>query len=525
MEILHLLGDGFAVALQPTNLLLAFVGVLIGTMVGMLPGIGPINAIAILIPVVFALGLSPASALILFAGIYYGSQYGNSISTILLNVPGTASSVATALDGFEMTKRGRAGPALATAAIASFVGGTASIFGLILFAPLLAQWAIRFGPAEYFALIVFAFCALSGLTGKSVAKGMIAALFGLMLATIGLDPSSSVPRFTFGQLKLLDGLDFVVVTIGLFAISEVLQALENTRTGEKVRVVVGRVLITGRELKDSLGTMLRGSVLGFLIGVLPGAGGTVASFVAYSSERTWLGRKQHFGEGDLRGVAAPEAANNAATTGALIPLLTLGVPGSGTTAVMLGALLAMNVTPGPLLLESSPELFWGLVASMYVGNILLLLLNLPLVRVFVRILTVPTWFLMPAVVAISFVAVYAVNNSPFDILLMTLFGMLGYLMRKTGFPLAPLILGLVLGPLMERNLRRALALSGGDWSVLFSSPLTLVLWSAAVLSLAGPLVFSTVRMMRRVQKERGEEGADAGSQAEAAAEPRTPVRR
>jgi putative tricarboxylic transport membrane protein len=498
MEVLHLLADGFAVALQPTNLLIAFVGVFIGTLVGMLPGIGPINAIAMLIPVTFALGLGPASSLILFAGIYYGSQYGNSISTILLNVPGTASSVPTALDGYEMTRRGRAGPALASAAIASFVGGTASIFGLILFAPLLARWAIRFGPAEYFALIVFAFCALSGLTGRSVAKGMIAAIFGLMLATVGLDPSSSVPRFTFGQLKLLDGLDFVVVTIGLFAVSEVLQGLEGSRAGENVGIAVGRVMITLRELRMSIGSMLRGSVLGFLIGVLPGAGGTIASFVAYSSERRWLGRKQRFGEGDLRGVAAPEAANNAATTGALIPLLTLGVPGSGTTAVMLGALLAMNITPGPLLLENSPDLFWGLVASMYVGNVMLLMLNLPLVGFFVRILSVPRWFLMPTVIAISFVAVYAVNNSPFDILLMTLFGILGYIMRKTGFPLAPLILGLVLGPLMEKNLRRALALSGGDWSVLFSSPLTILMWLAAAASLMAPVLFATVRRMRRL---------------------------
>ena len=502
MESLQLLLDGFAVALTPLNIALVFAGVLIGTTVGMLPGIGPINAIAILIPVTFALGLSPATALILFAGIYYGSQYGNSISTILLNVPGTASSVATALDGYEMTRRGRAGPALASAAISSFVGGTTSIFGLILFAPLLAAWAIRFGPAEYFALIVFAFCALSGLTGKSVMKGMIAAVFGLMLATIGLDPSSSVPRFTFGQLKLLDGLDFVVVTIGLFAISEVLQGLESSATGEKVSRLVGRVMLTARELRESIGSMLRGSVIGFLIGVLPGAGGTIASFVAYSSERTWLGRKQTFGQGDLRGVAAPESANNAATTGALIPLLTLGVPGSGTTAVMLGALLAMNVTPGPLLLESSPELFWGLVASMYIGNVLLLMLNLPLVGIFVRILSVPRWFLMPTVVAISFVAVYAVNNSPFDILLMTMFGALGYLMRKTGFPLAPLILGLVLGPLMEKNLRRALALSGGDWWVLVSSPLTIALWTLAAVSLLAPLLFATVRRMQRLRAAR-----------------------
>jgi putative tricarboxylic transport membrane protein len=481
----HLVG-GFAVALRPANVGLAFGGVFVGTFVGMLPGIGPINAIAILIPITFAAGVPPESALILLAGIYYGSQYGNSISTILLNVPGTASAVVTALDGHAMTRSGRGGPALAMAAVASFFGGTVSILGLVLFAPVLAQWAIRFGPAEYFALMIFAFAALSSLAGGSLVRGLAATAFGLLLATVGLDPNSAVPRFTFGQMKLLDGMDFVVVTIGLFAVSEVLQLLEETERGGAAAATFGRVYVSIREVFATLGTMVRGSVLGFLVGVLPGAGGTIASFLAYSTEQRVSDRKGTFGTGDIRGVAAPESANNAAATGAMIPLLTLGVPGSGTTAVLLGALLGLGITPGPLLIEEQPDLFWGLAASMYVGNLFLLLLNLPLVGVFVRALTLPRWFLLPGVAALSFVAVYAVNQSPFDLALMTGFGVVGYLMRKTGFPLAPVILGLVLGPLMEKSLRRAMALSGGEWSVLFRSPIAVALWILAATSLVLP---------------------------------------
>lgn len=493
METVQLLLDGFAVALAPLNLGLAVAGVFVGTVVGMLPGIGPINAIAMLIPLIFAGGLPPESALILLAGIYYGSQYGNSISTILLNVPGTASAVVTAIDGHALTRKGRAGEALAMSAVASFVGGTLSIFGLVLLAPALSRWAIRFGPAEYFALMVFAFSALSSLAGKSVAKALAATGFGLFLATIGMDPNSAVPRFTFGQLRLFDGMDFVVVTIGLFAVSEVLQALTTTDRAQQVSAATGRVALKARELLGAGWTMMRGSVLGFLVGVLPGAGGTIASFVAYSSEQRIQGARAHFGEGDILGVAAPEAANNAAATGAMIPLLTLGIPGSGTTAVLLGALMGLDVTPGPFLIERSPEVFWGLAASMYVGNVVLLALNLPLVGVFVKVLELPRSFLMPAVAALSFVAVYTVNQSTFDLVLMTGFGVIGLLMRRGGFPLAPVILGLVLGPLMERNLRRALALSDGDWSVMFSSPLAIGLWGLVAASLLAPMLVARLR--------------------------------
>lgn len=499
MEAIGHLLDGFAVALRPINLGLVITGVTTGTVVGMLPGIGPINAIAILIPITFAAGVPAESALILLAGIYYGSQFGNSISTILLNVPGTASAVVTALDGHAMTRQGRGGPALAMAAIASFVGGTLSIFGLVLFAPLLSAWAVRFGPAEYFALMLFAFSALSSLAGRHIGKAMVATGLGLFLASVGIDPQSAVPRFTFGQLKLLDGVDFVVVTIGLFAISEVLQVLEDTGRGHQAVAAVGRVWVAAREWLAAMGTMLRGSVIGFLVGVLPGAGGTIASFVAYSTEQRLVDHDGTFGTGNIRGVAAPESANNAAATGALIPMLTLGIPGSGTTAVLLGALIGMDVTPGPLLIERRPEVFWGLAASMYIGNTFLLLLNLPLVGVFVRILSVPRWFLMPAVASLAFVAVYAVNQSGFDLVLMAMFGVLGYTLRKLDVPLAPVVLGVVLGPLMEKNLRRSLALSGGDWSVLFSSPVAIALWVLAVASLLLPFGLSRLGRVRRAR--------------------------
>ena len=473
-------------ALRPLNLALAFGGVFVGTFVGMLPGIGPINAIAVLVPVTFAAGVPPESALILLTGIYYGSQYGNSISTILLNVPGTASAVVTAIDGHAMTREGRGGPALAMAALASFFGGTVSIFALVLLAPLLADWAIRFGPAEYFALMVFAFSALSSFSGGSLVRGLASTALGLLLATVGLDPNSAIPRYTFGAIELLDGMDFVVVTIGLFAVSEVFLLLEDTGGGHAAAAAYGRVMVSARELATSAWAVVRGSAIGFFVGVLPGAGGTIASFLAYSTEQRLAGSEGRFGRGDIRGVAAPEAANNAAANGAMIPLLTLGVPGSGTTAVLLGALLGLGVTPGPLLIEEEPDLFWGLAASMYVGNVFLLLLNLPLVGVFVKALTAPRWFLMPSVAALAFVAVYAVNGSAFDLVLMTGFGVMGYLMRKLDFPLAPVILGLVLGPLLEKNLRRAMALSGGDWSVLFDSPVAVALWALALASLVVP---------------------------------------
>lgn len=509
MDILGLLGQGFAEAFTSTNLLLVFLGALIGTVIGMLPGIGPINAIAILIPVTFALDLSVTSALIMFAGIYYGSQYGNSISAVLLNVPGTSGAVATTFDGYPLAKQGRGGQALAMSAIASFIAGTLSVVGLMLFAPVLAKWAIRFGPAEYFVLMIFALTSVASLAGKSLPKAVISAIIGLMLASVGLDPGGSVARFTFGELKLLDGIDFVVAVIGFFAVTEVLITLEETTLGRATVTKVTKAMISFKDLMASLWTIIRGGVLGFLVGVLPGAGGTIAAFLAYTTEKQLLDRKGTFGKGDLRGVAAPESANNAATSGALIPLLTLGVPGSGTTAVMLAALIGYNINPGPLFIQNNTDVFFALVASMYIGNVMLLILNLPLVGVFARILLIPRWILMPSVIALSFVAVYAVNNSSFDLLLMTGIGFAGYLMRKLDLPLAPTILAMVLGGLMENNMRRALSLSGGDWSTFVGTPLSIALWVLTAVSLLAPLIISRiygVSMKEIVDDDPGEEG-------------------
>jgi len=505
MEVLEQLQLGFSIALQPQNLALAFVGVFLGTIIGMLPGVGPVNTIAILIPITFVLNLSPASSIIMFAGIYYGSQYGNSISSILLNVPGTSSAVVTALDGYPMSQQGRAGPALAISAIASFIGGTLSIFFLIFFAPILSQWAIDFGPAEYVVLMLFGFASIASLTGNNVFKGLIAAVFGLILATVGLDPQGTTWRFTFGFMNLLDGLDFVVIAIGFFAISEVLHMLTEKDEEGQVQTSVGRVFVTMEEFLGSFWTIIRSSISGFVIGSLPGAGTTIASFVAYTTEKQLLDKDGTFGKGDIRGVAAPESSNNSASIGAFIPMLTLGVPGSGTTAVMLAALMSLNVTPGPLLIQNEPEVFWGLVASMYIGNLILLLLNLPLVGLFARVLLVPKWVLMPAVGLLSVVGVYAVNNNPFDLFLMALFGLIGYFMRKLDFPLAPVILALILGWLLEDNLRKALIYSDGDWTTLFASPITLVLWGLTALSLFAPVIINRFRGKTELHLE-GESG-------------------
>ncbi|MDF1525010.1 MAG: tripartite tricarboxylate transporter permease [bacterium] len=496
MSVIHSMAQGFAVALTPMNLMLAFSGAVVGTMVGVLPGIGPITGVAILVPLTYAMKLPPESAIILLAGIYYGAMYGGSTTSILLNVPGETASVVTTLDGYQMARQGRAGSALAMAAIGSFVAGTLSVLGLMLFGPFLAKWAIRFGPAEYLALMVFAFSMISTLAGKNLAKALIATLLGLAFATVGIDPGSAVPRYTYGQLKLYDGMDFLVVAIGLFAISEILVLLEETHTGQTVAAEMGKVWISFKELMFSMGAVLRGSILGFFIGVLPGAGASIASFISYTLEKRVSNRSDTFGKGDIRGVAGPEAANNAAAGGALIPLLTMGIPGSGTTAILLGALMGMNVTPGPLMFQNHPKVVWGLVASMYIGNVMLLILNLPLVGLFVKILLVPRWILLPVVTAVSFIGVYSVNNSPFDLLLMAGFGLLGYLMRKMDYPLAPVILGLVLGEMMEKNLRRALSISGGEWSYLFKSPISITLWVLAAVSLFTPLIFRKLKTMK-----------------------------
>jgi putative tricarboxylic transport membrane protein len=487
---------GFSVAISGLNILLIFIGCFLGTVIGMLPGIGPINAIAILFPIVLQFELSPPSALIFFAGIFYGSQYGNSISSILLNVPGTSSAAVTCIDGNPASKQGRAGPALAMSAVASFSGGVLSIFLLIFFAPLLAKLAIDFGPAEYFVLMVCAFTALTSFSTGSFIKAIFSALIGLAIATIGIDDLSfsGMRRFTFGIGELGDGIDFIVVVIGVFAVGELFIFLSDLSADTEQSIApVGKILMTLKELKASVGGILRSCITGFVVGVLPGAGATIASFIAYSTEKKIAGANSNFGKGDLRGVAAPESANNSSAVGSFIPLLVLGVPGSETTAVMLAALITLGVTPGPTMLADQPDMFWGVAASMFLGNLVLIVLNLPMVKWLAKILLVPRWILMPLIGILSIVGVYVLNGSEFDLIMMLVFGILGFIMRKTGFPMAPLILGLVLGGLIEVNFRRALTYSYGDYSTFYQSPISIGLWVITFLSLVAPVIIKFIK--------------------------------
>jgi len=505
MDSLHHLGLGFLVALSPLNLLLAFTGCFTGTVLGMLPGLGPINGVAILLPLAFSMHLQPESALILLAAVYMGCEYGGRISAILLNVPGDAGAIMTTLDGHPLATKGLAGVALSISAVSSFVGALIATIGITLFAPLLSKWALSFGPAEYFALMVFAISTLGGMLGGKPAKALLGCLIGLSLAMVGIDSGTGVYRLTFGSLHLSDGIQFIVLVIGLFAISEILVMLEQTQTGSTVVRLSGRLMFNARELGSSAFTILRSSLMGFGIGTLPGAGATVASAIAYTSEKHLAGSKGEFGKGDVRGVAAPEAANNASACGSFIPMLTLGVPGSGTTAVMLGALTLYNITPGPLLFVNQPDVVWGLIASLFIANVLLLIMNLPLIGFFTRMLAIPNSILAPIIAAVSFVGVYGVHSSTFDLVLMVVLGIFGYILRKLDFPTAPIILGFVLAELMEQNLRRALSISDGDPSVLFSSGLSITLWLMAAAVLFLPILWRQRSRFRRTLKLRKNE--------------------
>lgn len=487
MDSLSYLGQGFLVALKPLNLGVALAGSFIGTIVGLLPGLGPINGVAILLPVAFAMKLPPETALILLAAVYIGCEYGGRISSILLNIPGDAGAVMTAVDGYPMARNGLAGVALSISAWSSFVGSLIATMGLALFAPIIARWALSFGPAEQFVLMVFALCCLAGMVGDRPAKTMLAALMGLALATVGMDANSGVYRFTFDNVNLGDGIPFIVVVIGLFSVSEMLIMLEQSHAGQSIIKASGRKLFNLKEMAITWWGTVRSSLVGFVIGVLPGAGATVASAITYMMERSLTDKEGTFGKGDVRGVAAPEAANNAAAHGAFIPMLTLGIPGSGTTAVMIGALTLYNITPGPMLFQQQPDLVWGLIASMFIGNVILLVMNIPMVGFFAKMLQVPNWLLVPAIAAVSFVGVYAVHATTFDLVLMVVLGIIGWGLRKIGIPMVPLILGFVLGDMMEQNLRRALSISNGSTDILFASPITWVLWGLAALVIIVPL--------------------------------------
>ncbi|BES70287.1 tripartite tricarboxylate transporter permease [Marinobacter nanhaiticus D15-8W] len=480
--------QGFDVALSPLNLGLAFLGALLGTLFGALPGIGPINGIAILMPLAYTLGLPAESALILLAGVYTGAEYGGRMSSILLNVPGDAGAVMTTLDGHPLAKKGLAGPALGLSAVSSFVGATIAIIGLTLFAPLLAEVAVMFGPAEFFALMVFAFASMSVMMGKDPIKTGIGAVLGVMVAMVGVDSGTGVMRYTFGMAELYDGVDFVVMIIGLFAISEILLMLEhaNRKDASDEMPPLGRVMVSLKELLYCKWTMLRSGVIGFIVGVLPGTGASVAGAVTYTTEKRLSDKDNTFGTGDMRGLAAPEAGNNASAAGSFVPMLTLGIPGSGTTAVLLGALMLYNITPGPMLFSERPEVAGGLIASLYIGNIVLLALNLPLAGLFAKVLTIPRWVLVPGIAILAFVGVFQLHSDLMAIYLMLIIGIFGYALRKLGFSLAPVILGYVLGGLMEDNLRRALSISGGDVGILWQSGISIGLWIAAVLLVAVP---------------------------------------
>lgn len=494
MSTLQFLADGFGIAFQWHNLLFAFVGVIIGTAVGVLPGIGPMSGVALLIPVTATItsgmptDAAAASSIILLAGVYYGAMYGGSTTSILLNTPGESSSVVTTLDGYQMARQGRAGAALAISAIGSFVAGVISLIGLVLLAEPLSNIAIKFGPAEYFSLMLLGLAAVSGLAGKSMTKALMMTVFGLMLGTIGIDAVSGIARFTYNQPILFSGLEFLTIAVGLFALGEVFKTVLERDHEDGAIAKINRILPTKQDMKDSAIPIVRGSLLGFFIGVLPGAGATLASFFSYMTEKKFSKNPESFGKGNIAGVAGPESANNAASGGAMIPLLTLGIPGSGTTAILMGALIMYNIQPGPLLFDEHPEVAWGLIASMFIGNLMLLVLNMPLVRVFAKIIQTPKKYLLPIIVAISFFGVYAVQYTTFDLYLLLGCGVVGYLLSKNDFPVAPLVLALVLGPMIENNMRRALTISNGEFSIFFTKPLSLVFIIAAAAWLLIPML-------------------------------------
>jgi TctA family transporter len=493
MELFSDLYVGFSTALDPFNLLYCFVGVLLGTAIGVLPGLGPVATIAMLLPLTF--GLDPVSALIMLAGIYYGAQYGGSTTAILINLPGESSSVVTAIDGYQMAKKGRAGAALATAALGSFFAGTVSTILIAIAAPPLASVALQFGPAEYFSLMVLGLVASVALASGSLLKAIAMIVVGLLLGLIGTDIDSGAQRFTFDTPELMDGMNFVALSMGVFGIGEILRNIENEHTRSVMVKRVSGLVLTREEFKRIVGPVLRGTGLGSLLGILPGGGAMLSSFAAYAIEKRVSPNSAEFGQGAIEGVAAPEAANNAGAQTSFIPMLTLGIPSNPVMALMIGAMIIQGITPGPNVVMDEPVLFWGMIASMWIGNVMLVLLNLPLIGLWVRILTIPYNLLFPAIIAFCCIGAYSVNNSIFDVYVMALFGLVGYVLVKLQFEPAPLLLGFVLGPMLEENLRRAMLLSRGDPSVFVTHPLSLVLLLTA-LALIVVVVLPTIRAKR-----------------------------
>jgi putative tricarboxylic transport membrane protein len=498
MSFYEIVSLGLSVSLQPTNLLYAFGGVLLGTLVGVLPGLGPAATLSLLLPLSFQ--MSPTGAIILLAGIYYGSMYGGSTTSILINVPGEAASVVTCLDGYQMALQGRAGPALGIAAIGSFFAGTFCTLFVMLISPLLASVALKFGPPEFAALIIMSFMVLTYIVKGSMVKGLMMASIGVFLSTVGLDSISGANRFTFKILELMDGVGFPSVIMGLFGISEVLSNLEEPEMRNVLKTKIRNIFPTAKDLSSSIAPIIRGTILGFLIGIIPGGGTVLASFMSYGIEKKFSKSPDKFGTGMIEGVAGPEAANNAAAIGHMVPLLSLGIPTSPVIAILLGALMMQGIDPGPMLMIKYPDLFWGVIFSMYIGNVMLLLLNLPLIGLWVQFLRVPYSLLFPLILLFCLIGAYSIANSAVDVLIMIIFGVLGYLFRKTDYEGAPLVLGLVLGNIFENALRQSLMLSDGSFSIFFYRPISLAFVTTAIILLILPIIswFKSQRSKKEV---------------------------
>jgi putative tricarboxylic transport membrane protein len=497
MDLLHNLYTGFSIALTFNNIIYCLVGVFFGQIVGVLPGIGAPTAIALLLPLTFT--VNPTSALIMFAGIYYGVAYGGTITSVLINVPGESSTVMTCIDGYQMALKGRAGAALSVAAIGSWLAGTASVILLMTFAPALAKFALRFGPPEYFALAFMAFGLLTVFGGAQPIKIVISTMLGLLLATIGLDVVSGLPRFAFGVPQLLGGIDFIVIICGIFGVAEVFNSIEEPEEGEliKQKMRLRDLFLTWEEWIASRWAILRGGIIGFFVGMIPAGGITTASFLAYLGEKRLSKHPERFGKGAIEGVAAPESANNAASISGFAPLLALGIPGSPTTAVMLAGFMMWGIRPGPLLFQTKPDLVWGLIASMYIGNFLLLLMNIFLIPPFVAILRLPYTIIMGFIVIFASVGAYSVNNNLFDVWMMLGFGVLGYVMKKLEYPIVPLVLALVLGRLAENSLRQALIISGGSLFIFFTRPISGIFIAAGILAYLTPVIRWALKGLQR----------------------------
>jgi len=477
---------GFQVAFQPINLFFCFMGVLTGTLVGVLPGLGPVAAMSLLLPTTFH--VSPVSAIIMLSGIYYGAMYGGSTTSILVNIPGEAASVVTCLDGYKMARQGRAGPALGISAFGSFIAGSLSIVGLMLIAPPLAAMALKFGPPEYFSLMIMGLTVLTFVASGPMWKALLMAAFGLFLGCMGMDNMTAAYRFTFDILELSDGVGLVPVVMGLFGISEVMLNVEQSMQRTILQAKIQHLLPDRKDWAASLGPITRGTVLGFFLGVLPGGGAVISSFVSYAIEKKISRHPEKFGTGVIEGVAGPEAANNAATGGAFIPLLSLGIPANAVMALLLGAFIIHGVQPGPMLVKEHPQLFWGAVTSMYMGNVMLLILNLPLIGLWVRILKVPYPILFPLILLFCLIGCYSLNNSVTEVLVMVLFGLIGYAFKKFQYEAPPLVLALVLGPMMENSLRQALLMSAGNPLIFFARPISAILMGTAIFLLIFPLI-------------------------------------